>query len=106
MLTTRTVSVGELKPLDLRPIVDLRVAVLKASIEQRGYDPACPLIVQRNGAGCVVVNGCHRLRAVWELGLGEVPVVEYPAEEDSVRLALRTQENDESVQPVNYPLLK
>jgi DNA modification methylase len=102
LLTTRTVSVGELKPLDLRPIVDLRVAVLRASIEQRGYDPACPLIVQRNGAGYVVVNGCHRLRAVRELGLEEVPVVEYPAEEDPVRLALRTQENDESVQPWDF----
>jgi DNA modification methylase len=96
------VSVGELKPLDLRPIVDLRVAALKASIEQRGYDPACPLIVQRNGAGYVVVNGCHRLRAIRELGLGEVPVVEYPAEEDPVRLALRTQENDESVQAWDF----
>lgn len=102
MLLAKIAPVDSLKPIDLRPIVDLRVAVLKASIEQKGYDPACPLIVQRNGAGYVVVNGCHRLRAVRELGLGEVPVVEYPGEEDPVRLALRTQENDESVQAWDF----
>lgn len=32
----------------------------------------------------------------------ELPVVQYPPGEDPVRLALRTQENDESVQPWDF----
>lgn len=102
MQTTKIVSVKELIPLNLRPIVDSRVAAIRASIEKKGYDPSCPLIVQRNGTGYFVVNGCHRLQAVRELGLAEVPAVEYPNEEDPVRIALQTQENDESVQPWDF----
>jgi len=59
-------------------------------------------VVQTNGKGYLVVNGCHRLQAVQELGLKEVPVVVYPADEDPVKLALRTQENDENVQPWDF----
>ena len=68
----------------------------------KGYDPSCPIIVQPNCEGYLVVNGCHRLRAVQELGISEVPAVEYPAEEDPVKLALITQENDETVQPWDF----
>lgn len=102
MIVTKTEKIENLKPLDLRPAIDSRVAAIKASIAARGYDPACPLIVQPNGAGYIVVNGCHRLRAAKELGLKELPVIEYPVEDDPVGLALRTQENDESVQPWDF----
>lgn len=102
MQTTKIVSVKELIPLNLRPIVDSRVAAIRASIEKRGYDSSCPLVVQRNGTGYLVVNGCHRLQAVRDLGLAEVPAVEYPDEEDPVRITLQTQENDEGVQPWDF----
>lgn len=102
MLTSKVVPVGELHPLNLRPVTEERVKTLKDSIENRGYDPSCPLIVQRNGAGYLVVNGCHRLRAAMELNIKELPVVEYPADEDPVRIALRTQENDEQVHPWDF----
>ena len=99
---TKIVPVDKLTPLNLRPVLGLRVGLLKASIQQKGYDPACPLVVQTNGKGYLVVNGCHRLQAVRELNLREIPVVEYPVDEDPVRLALRTQENDEGVQPWDF----
>lgn len=102
MIVTKTEEIKKLKPLDLRPVINSRVMAIKASITARGYDPACPLIVQPNGNGYIVVNGCHRLRAAKELGLKELPVIEYPAEDDPVGLALRTQENDESVQPWDF----
>ena len=98
----KIVNTKDLIPLDFRPIVDYRVQVLKESIAFRGYDSSCPLVVQPNCEGYLVVNGCHRLRAVQELGISEVPAVEYPAEEDPVKLALITQENDESVQPWDF----
>ena len=54
---TKTVNTEELIALDLRPIIDYRVQHLKDSISTRGYDPACPLIVQPNHQGYFVVNG-------------------------------------------------
>lgn len=102
MRPTNVVPVNKLTPLNLRPVLELRVEFLKASIREHGYDPACPLVVQPNGDGFLVVNGCHRLQAAQELDLKEVPVVVYPADEDPVKLALRTQENDENVQPWDF----
>ncbi|MGB4429818.1 MAG: ParB/RepB/Spo0J family partition protein, partial [Thermacetogeniaceae bacterium] len=99
---TKTVNTEELIALDLRPIIDYRVQHLKDSISTRGYDPACPLIVQPNHQGYFVVNGNHRLRALRELNITEVPVIEYPADEDLVRIALTTQENSESVQSWDF----
>lgn len=99
---SKTVSVQTLIPLNFRPVIDYRVRYLRDSIASKGYDPSCPLVVQRNCRGYLVVNGCHRLRALQELNISEVPVVEYPAEEDPVKLALMTQENDESVQPWDF----
>lgn len=101
-MLSKTVSVQELVPLNYRPIIDYRVQFLKQNISDKGYDPACPLVVQRNGKGYMVVNGNHRLQALRELGISEVPAVEYPAEEDPVKLALITQENDENVQPWDF----
>lgn len=75
---------------------------MRESIEKKGYDPACPLVVQPNGNGYLVVNGCHRLAVLPRLAVKEVPVVEYPSDEDPVRLALKTQENDEGVQPWDF----
>lgn len=102
MLQTKIVPTEILYPANVRPIVDVRVEWIKMSIAKRGYDPACPLVVQPNGTGYLVVNGCHRLQAVRELNLKEVPVVVYPAEEDPIQLALRTQENDETVAPWDF----
>ncbi|MGB9846832.1 MAG: DNA methyltransferase, partial [Desulfotomaculales bacterium] len=99
---TKIVSVKHLKPLNLRPIVESRVSFLRESITKNGYDPACPLIVQPNNGSYLVVNGCHRLAALSGLDAEKVPVVEYPPDEDQVQLALRTQENDESVQPWDF----
>ncbi|MGB9793343.1 MAG: ParB N-terminal domain-containing protein [Thermacetogeniaceae bacterium] len=99
---SKYVSVDVLYPLNLRPVTEERVKTLKDSITKNGYDPSCPLIIQRNGAGYLVVNGCHRLRTARELNIKELPVVEYPADEDPVRIALRTQENDEYVQPWDF----
>ncbi|HHV36096.1 MAG TPA: ParB/RepB/Spo0J family partition protein, partial [Syntrophomonadaceae bacterium] len=99
---TKTVSTEELVGLEFRPIIDYRVRHLKDSISTRGYDPAYPLIVQSNHQGYLVVNGCHRLRALQELNVNKVPVIEYPADEDPVKIALTTQENGESVQPWDF----
>lgn len=97
----KEVRLDELSPLNLRPVVRSRVDLLKESIRKNGYDPACPLVVQRNGS-YLVVNGSHRLQAAKELGLNQLPVIEYPPEEDPVKLALKTQENDENVQPWDF----
>lgn len=51
---TKIVSVRELKPLDLRPIVDLRVAVLKASVD-KGLTSA------RNGTSRKFPDYCRNL---------------------------------------------
>ncbi|WP_165847694.1 ParB/RepB/Spo0J family partition protein [Ammonifex thiophilus] len=101
-MESKEVRLEELFPLSLRPVIGFRVEVLKESIKKNGYDPACPLVVQKNGSGYLVVNGCHRLQAARELGLDRLPVVEFPPEEDPVKLALRTQENDENVQPWDF----
>jgi ParB-like chromosome segregation protein Spo0J len=68
---TKTVSTEELVGLEFRPIIDYRVRHLKDSISTRGYDPAYPLIVQSNHQGYLVVNGCHRLRALQELNVNK-----------------------------------
>lgn len=102
MQVTKIVSVEKLKPLNLRPIVESRVSLLRENIAKNGYDPACPLVVQPDNGSYLVVNGCHRLAALPGLPVEKVPVVEYPPEEDPVQLALKTQENDEGVQPWDF----
>jgi len=69
MQTTKIIPVENLKPLNLRPIVESRVSLLRESIAKNGYDPACPLIVQPNNGSYLVVNGCHRLAALPGLAL-------------------------------------
>ncbi len=98
----KEVYLEQLFPFNLRPVLAYRVDILKESIRKNGYDPACPLVVQKNGDGYLVVNGNHRVQAAKELGLTQLPVVEFPSEEDPVKLVLRTQENDESVQPWDF----
>lgn len=104
MQSAKILPVKELRPLNLRPVTKERVEFLKARIKEKGYDPSCPMVVRKeeNGTGYIVINGCHRLRAVIKLGLEEVPVIEYPATEDPIRLALITQENDENVHPWDF----
>ncbi|WAM36917.1 ParB/RepB/Spo0J family partition protein [Caldicellulosiruptor acetigenus] len=102
MAVTKEIPVEKLKPFNLRPVIPFRVAFLKESIKTKDYDPACPLVVQPDNDGYLVVNGCHRLQAVKELGMDRVPVVEYPKDEDPIKLALTTQENSESVQPWDF----
>jgi len=102
MQTTKIIPVENLKPLNLRPIVESRVSLLRESIAKNGYDPACPLIVQPSNGSYLVVNGCHRLAALPGLPVEKVPVVEFPPDEDPVQLALKTQENDEGVQPWDF----
>jgi|GEM_PF-2984462 len=104
MKTAKIILVNKLYPLNLRPVVRERVEYLKVRIKEKGYDPSCPIAVQKkeNDDGYVVINGCHRLQAVVELGLNEIPAIEYPSNEDPIRLALLTQENDENVQPWDF----
>lgn len=102
MQTTQIIPIGNLHPLDLREIIPARVKILKKSIEKHGYIPAHALIVQPNGKGFNVIDGNHRLRVLWNLGITAVPVLIVDQEVDPIDVALKTQNAAEGVQPWDF----
>jgi ParB-like chromosome segregation protein Spo0J len=83
MLDPRSLVV--LAHLQMFPVEAPKVAEIAASMQARGYDPAEPLRVWRDGDGPgrhVLLDGHNRRLASIEVGLGSVPCVFVPITSD------------------------
>lgn len=75
-------NIAELNPhplaARLRKLEPQERAALKASMEERGFDPADPVIVFNDPKlGWTILDGIHRRKVAMELGLDRIPFREF-----------------------------
>ena len=85
----RTIKTSQLKPFLVREIRENILEKIKQNIRDNGYyDSRVLTVVKRNG-DYIVVDGCHRLQALNDLGIEEVPCRIYEENEgDLYKLAI------------------
>lgn len=87
----------------IRELDTVFVKILEQRIKNEGYNLAKPLSVVQNGDGKLkVFDGNHRLAACQNLILKEIPYVEYPANSNIVKEAIRANRDEETSKPMTF----
>ena len=90
------------KQFPIRELDNGFVEILKNRIKNEGYNKSKPLSVVKKDGVFLIFDGNHRYEACKQLGIKDIPFVEYPESTDLIGSGIRANRDEETSKPMTF----
>jgi len=90
------------KQFPIRELDNGFVEILKNRIKNEGYNKSKPLSVVKKDGVLLIFDGNHRYEACKQLGIKDIPYVEYPESTELVGAGIKANRDEETSKPMTF----